>query len=534
MDCPRLERHLIPRGAVPLGENGSIARRATVSPVSRPALTGPGLFGAPRTLLCENRPLGTSTGAGLGQNPKPEDRDSQRSTRRSHMTSDGRTRHHAWRRFVPFLALTVLLVSALPATANATWQPLGSLSAGTGPVEYPQVAVDPNGNAVFTWERLDATTDCSGGPCLRIQTRSRSAAGSLSPIQTLSASGRYAYLPQVAVDANGNAVFVWQRSDGTNMRIQTRVRSAAGTLSSTQTLSAPGQDADSDYPQVAVDPSGNAVFTWERFDGAHERIQARARSAAGTRSSTQTLSAAGQDAVYPQVGVDPNGNAVFAWEVFDGANERIQTRARSAAGTRSSIQTLSAAGQNASSAQVAVDPNGNAAFAWIGSDGTVARIQARTRSAGGTLSSTQTLSDPGKNADQPRVAVDAGGNAVFLWQRFDGIENRVQTRARSAAGTLSSTQTLSGTGTSITLRADVAVDPNGTAVFVWEHRDGTPLCCTRIEALVRLGDGTLGSTQVLSAGQDAQEPQVAVDPNGNAFSVWQERTNGHIHAAVGP
>ena len=43
-----------------------------------------------------------------------------------------------------------------------------------------------------------------------------------------------------------------------------------------------------------------------------------------------------------------------------------------------------------------------------------------------------------------------------------------------------------------------------------------------------------GPTQVLSAGQDAQEPHVAVDPNGNAFSVWQERTNGKIHAAVGP
>ncbi len=31
--------------------------------------------------------------------------------------------------------------------------------------------------------------------------------------------------------------------------------------------------------QVAVDPSGNAVFTWVRFDGADWHVQARARSA---------------------------------------------------------------------------------------------------------------------------------------------------------------------------------------------------------------------------------------------------------------
>jgi len=85
------------------------------------------------------------------------------------------------------------------------------------------------------------------------------------------------------------------------------------------------------------------------------------------------------------------------------------------------------------------------------------------------------------------------------------------------------------------LRADLAVDPRGNAVVVWEHREGTAACCLRIESRVRLADGTLSSTQILSAaGQDAQEPDVAVDPNGNAFAAWQERTNGKIHAAVGP
>ena len=160
-------------------------------------------------------------------------------------------------------------------------------------------------------------------------------------------------------------------------------------------------------------------------------------------------------------------------------------------------------------------------------------MQARARSAAGTLSATQNLSDPGKNAFEPRVAVDANGNAVFLWQRFDGIDNRVQSRARSAAGVLSAVQTLGSTGTSTAMRAQLAVDSQGNAIAVWEHRVGNAVCCLRVEARVRSADNTLGVTQTLStAGEDAQEPYVAVTPNGVGVAVWEETTNGKIHASL--
>jgi hypothetical protein len=445
-----------------------------------------------------------------------------------------------WRkgRFLPILGFIVVLVAASPARADVTWQPLGALSSGTGPVDQPQVAVDARGDAVYIWEISEGTL-CSGGPCERIQTRSRSAAGVLSPVQTISTQGQQESLPHVAVDANGDAWFVWQHFDGTIERIQTRSRSAAGIWSGTWTVSAPGRSAE--FPQVAVDPNGSAVFTWECFDGTHWRIQARTVSIAGTRGSTQTLSTAGQDALDPQVAVDGNGNAVFAWQRFDGSKQRIQARVRSAAGSLAATHTLSAAGQDATEVHVAVDPSGDAVFAWERSDGTADRIQTRARSAAGTLSSTQTLSDPGKNAYEPRVAVDLAGNAVILWQRFDGILNRVQVRARSADGTRSSTQTFGDTGTSIRLGAQIAVDPDGNAVAVWDHRDGTVDCCATIEARVRSTDGTRGSTQSLSAAdQVASEPQVALGPAGEAFVIWDETTTGNAslpdsktHAAIG-
>ena len=82
-----------------------------------------------------------------------------------------------------------------------------------------------------------------------------------------------------------------------------------------------------------MDPAGDAVFTSRRSDGSNVRVQARARSAAGALSAVQTLSAPGDDAFDPQVDVDSDGDAVFAWVIADAVHGRVETRARSAAGT---------------------------------------------------------------------------------------------------------------------------------------------------------------------------------------------------------
>jgi hypothetical protein len=67
------------------------------------------------------------------------------------------------------------------------------------------------------------------------------------------------------------------------LRVQARTRSAAGTLGSVETLSAAGQNAPDPAfpgvlagPKVALDETGHAVAVWSRFGGANWRIQAAA------------------------------------------------------------------------------------------------------------------------------------------------------------------------------------------------------------------------------------------------------------------
>jgi hypothetical protein len=298
------------------------------------------------------------------------------------------------------------------------------------PDRMAQVAVDGNGNATFVWRESEGW----------IHARRRSANGTLGDVVLVTPSKTDA--PQLAVDSAGTVTFVWVNwyGYGTPYVIQTRTWTKAGVLTPVYGVSAQGQNPQG--PQMAVAPAGDATFTWQRQLPDFYTVQTRTRSAAGTFSAFQALSAGGQHAGQQQVGVDANGNAVFAWRRSNGTNLIVQARARSADGTLSAIQDLSAAGQHAHAPQLAVDPDGDAAFTWQRWNGSNFIVQARVRSAAGGLSTVQNLSGSGGNATGQQVAVDADGDATFVWERYNGSAWVIQTRTRSPAGTLSPTQSL--------------------------------------------------------------------------------------------
>lgn len=198
-------------------------------------------------------------------------------------------------------------------------------------------------------------------------------------------------------------------------------------------ISDAGQDAFE--PEVVVDQSGNEHHVWTRFDGSHTRIQYRLRNQAGTFDPVQTISAAGQDASQPDLDVDAAGNIVVVWTRSDGTNVRVESAARPAGGPFGAVQVISSAGQNADQPRLSVDSSGRAVAVWIrydtGSSGT-GRIQAAVRPAGGSFGGAQSISEEGQVSIDPQVksgpAVDS--NAVVIWSRSDGTNLRVQSSRR--------------------------------------------------------------------------------------------------------
>ncbi|UUY06066.1 hypothetical protein LRS13_11290 [Svornostia abyssi] len=267
--------------------------------------------------------------------------------------------------------------------------------------------------------------------CLWLLPGSAAASGWLTPVSA-SDAGQNAEAPQVAVDADGDAVAVWRRSDGTNERVQAATRTPGGAWTTPITLSAAGQDAYD--PQVAVRPNGDAVAVWRRSDGANQRVQAATRPAGGAWTTPGTLSDAGNDAYEPALAVGANGDATTVWGRHDGANARVQAATRPAGGAWTSPDTVSTAGQDAYPGQVGVDASGNATAVWYRSDGANMRVQAATRPAGGAWAAPDTLSASGQGADYPHVAVGANGDATAVWRRFDGSNQRVQAATRPAGG----------------------------------------------------------------------------------------------------
>jgi hypothetical protein len=190
------------------------------------------------------------------------------------------------------------------------------------------------------------------------------------------------------------------------------------------------------------------------------------------------ISDAGQDGFEGVVAVDSTGQVHYAWTRNDGTNLRIQYRSRDVNGNFGAVQTISDPGQNASDADIAIDPSNNVLLVWSRTDGTNIRVQSAFKPAAGGFSAPQTISDPGFDATKPEADFDNSGRALLIWQRFDGTNLRVQATTRSAGvgGVFANETTLSDGGQdAFNPKADAGPDVDANGVAVWTRSDGTKL-----------------------------------------------------------
>ncbi len=360
----------------------------------------------------------------------------------------------------------------------------------------------------------------------------------------ISPDGQHAYYSRTAMDDNGNAVIVWAQSDGSCDQVfKSEYRGGAWTHPSslTDNISPDGTCVLDDFPQVAMDNNGNAIIVWEQLDGTYYQIyKSEYRSGAWTHPSSLTanISPDGQNAEFPQVAMDNNGNAVIVWQQSDGTNSQIfKSEYRNGAWTHPSSLTanISPDGQNAELPQAAMDDNGNAVIVWLQSDGTNYQIfKSEYRNGAWThpSSPTDNISPDGKHAYEPQAAMDNNGNAVIVWYQDDGSgEDQIfKSEYRNGAWTHPANLT-DNISPDVQYASDpqVAMDDNGNAVIVWQQLDGTYNQIYKSEYRGGVWTHPSALTDNISPdGQGAYYPQVAVDNNGNAVIVWQQFDNGGL------
>lgn len=230
---------------------------------------------------------------------------------------------------------------------------------------------------------------------------------------------------RVTMNATGRIGITWKQTDGVNTRIYGHLSTYHGFWPSIwpmygEPLSAAGQDAQT--PRIVMNGDDQTVIVWSRSNGFNQIVQ-KSWLMIGEKWSTSTdLSAAGQDAIDPQVAMNDAGQIVFVWTRSNGTHTIVQAATTVYGVEPTSVVDLSDAGQNAISPQVAMNGAGQAVVVWCRNG----IAQASTLNFGGSWSAPVDLSAAGQDASFPDVAMNAKGEAVAVWSWGNTIDKRIQ------------------------------------------------------------------------------------------------------------
>jgi hypothetical protein len=253
------------------------------------------------------------------------------------------------------------------------------------------------------------------------------------------------------------------------------------------------------FPRVEVNPAGRGLAVWEVAGG----IAARRFDAAGGGQALPLLPAA--DHQVTGLGLNPSGDALITWSERESARPRHVTlwarRGNLDAGF-GPAERLDAGDPDADfanfSMDASLDPAGDAIAAWAAFPAFANRYE-----TGRGWQGPHVLSARPTNA--PRVATDAAGNGIVVWQET----------LRGAVARF-----FPGRGWTSEARGfDVAMDATGNAILVFGEWDGT----RDVMRARRYAPGAgWGPPQQVDAGGQSISPALAVDASGNALLVWTE------------
>jgi len=405
-------------------------------------------------------------------------------------------------------------------TSDKIWGTAGLIETTAGGAYFPEIAFDTNGNALAVWFQSDGTRDNIWSNRYTVGT----GWGTATLIETDNAGS--AAFPQIAVDVNGNALAVWQQVDGGGGNINSiwsnryTLGSGWGTAMLIETDARPATN-----PQIAFDANGNALAVWVQFDRSIFHIASNRYTAGngwGTATLVETDDAGG--AYDPQIAIDASGNALAVWSKYDGAHYRVWSN-RYAAGSGWGTATLIETGAgDALYPQIKMDASGNALAVWQQDNGTHTNIVSNRYTVGSGWGTAMLIeTDDAGNAVYPQVAMDANGNAFAIWRQSDGTINNIWSN-RYSVGSGWGTATLVETDAGNTYdRPQIAMDASGNALAVWiqDYSIRTYIVSNRYT----VGSGWGTATPIESDTGGIEDPQVAVDASGNALAIWSKGNN---------
>ena len=129
------------------------------------------------------------------------------------------------------------------------------------------------------------------------------------------------------------------------------------------------------------------------------------------------MSKAGQKSYGPKLAVNAAGDVAIVWSRA-AAKSKTMAALRPAGGSFGTPVQISADGAATYDPSIAIDPTGDVTAVWLQYDnatGSLARVMAAGRPAGGAFDSGQPISDGAYDSSYPDVKMDGSGNAIAIW-----------------------------------------------------------------------------------------------------------------------
>lgn len=338
---------------------------------------------------------------------------------------------------------------------------------------FPHVAVDATGAATVVFEHFD-------GMRTNIRFNRYSEQNRWGVSGLLETSDDIAFGSDIAVDAQGVVIAVWGQGAADDFNIWANRFTKEGGWSGRQQVEPSGNGVASE-PQITMTPDGVAFVVW--------RVSSSGPDTLGLRSSrfnpdtmewgtdrpvsAQTLSAIRSFAIT----ADVNGNAIAVWVQADDSGDRVDVWANryvsgDSWGDPEPIETEVAG--DAGFPDVAADPAGNAIAVWNESDGIRSNIWTNRYSSGDSWGRAIRLeTDNRGSAFSSRVATDAAGNAMAIWEQSDGTTLNVWYSRYTAGSNWSPRERLEVSDDDARFLPAVALSPRGFGIAGWQEYDGT-------------------------------------------------------------
>ncbi len=282
----------------------------------------------------------------------------------------------------------------------------------------PQVAFDSNGNAIAVWSQYDA------GVQSILANRYMAGSGWSTPVVINAGDGATNQQnPKIGFDAQGNAIAIWQASLNGVTLVWANRYVAGSDWGSAQVIQS-DQTTSGSSAQLGVDDSGNAIAVWEQAENVYAT-----RYVVNSSWGTATLLNTASNGFGPQLAVNAKGNAFVVWGqvVVSNTTEIPSTRGiiwgnhyTVDGGWEAATLLQSPNGFTADSPQVAIDASGNALAAWDQFNGSVYRIYTTRYQVGNGWGARQ-LIDVANTAGSfvPQLDSDGAGNVFAVWGQND-------------------------------------------------------------------------------------------------------------------